>query len=147
MMEIYSIQYSLRLNLNSLLVKRQIDNPSPGAVTGSVVPIVASYRKLVAVAKNRRQSTETFHYRLSELRYGSKFFRNIWFICGWLGSSKRSNSILYLFSTYFKFNSYKIEAKSALNIAKPHDFSRDGRSHIVFDSRNLIGQFRLRNIG
>ena len=25
---------SLNLNLNSLLVKRQIDNPSPGAVTG-----------------------------------------------------------------------------------------------------------------
>ena len=24
----------LHLNLNSLLVKRQIDNPSPGAVTG-----------------------------------------------------------------------------------------------------------------
>ena len=24
----------LNLNLNSLLVKRQIDNPSPGAVTG-----------------------------------------------------------------------------------------------------------------
>ena len=39
----------------------------------SVVPIVASYRKLVAVAKNRRQSIETFHYRLSELCYGSKF--------------------------------------------------------------------------
>ena len=79
----------------------------------SVVPIVASYRKLVAVAKNRRQSIETFHYRLSELRYGSKCFRNIWFICGWLGSSERSNSILHLFSTYFKFNSYKIEAKNA----------------------------------
>ena len=75
----------------------------------------------------------TFHYRLSELRYGSKRFRNIWFICGWLGSSKRSNSILHLFSTYFKFNSYKIEAKNALNLAKPHDFSRDGRSHIVVD--------------
>ena len=98
-------------------------------------------------AKNRRQSIETFHYRLSELRYGSKFFRNIWFICGWLGSSKRSNSILHLFSTYFKFNSYKIEAKNALNLAKPHDFSRDGCSHIVVDSRNLIGQLRLRNIG
>ena len=26
--------WSLGLNLNSLLVKRQIDNPSPGAVTG-----------------------------------------------------------------------------------------------------------------
>ena len=26
--------YALNLNLNSLLVKRQIDNPSPGAVTG-----------------------------------------------------------------------------------------------------------------
>ena len=25
---------SMNLNLNSLLVKRQIDNPSPGAVTG-----------------------------------------------------------------------------------------------------------------
>ena len=74
-----------------------------GMVSGSVVPIVASYRKLVAVAKNRRQSIETFHYRLSELCYGFNFFRNIWFICGWLGSSKRSNSILHLFSTYFKF--------------------------------------------
>ena len=104
---------------------------SLGCPTSSVVPIVASYRKLVAVAKNWRQSIETFHYRLSELRYGSKCFRNIWFICGWLGSSKRSNSILHLFSTYFKFNSYKIEAKNALNLAKPHDFSRDGRSHIV----------------
>ena len=113
----------------------------------SVVPIVASYRKLVTVAKNRRQSIETFHYRLSELRFGSKFFRNIWFICGWLGSSKRSNSILHLFSTYFKFSSYKIEAKNALNLAKQHDFSRDGRSHIVVDMRNLIGQFGLRNIG
>ena len=58
-----------------------------------------------------------------------------------------SSSILHLFSTYFKFNSYKIEAKNALNLAKPHDFSRDGRSHIVVDSQNLIGQFRLRNIG
>ena len=95
------------------------------------MPIVASYRKLVAVAKNRRQSIETFHYRLSELRYGSKCFHNIWLICSWLGSSKRSNSILHLFSTYFKFNSYKIEAKKALNLAKPHDFSRDGRSHVV----------------
>ena len=113
----------------------------------SVVPIVASYRKLVAVAKNRQQSIETFHYRLLELRYGSKFFRNIWFICSWLGLSKRSYSILHLFSTYFKINSYKIEAKNALNLAKSHDFSRDGRSHIVVDSRNLIGQFRLRNIG
>ena len=84
---------------------------------GSVVPIVASYRKLVAVTKNRRQSIETFHYRLSELRYGSKSFRNIWFICGWLGSSKRSNSILHLFSTYFKFNSYKIEAKKRIELS------------------------------
>ena len=25
---------NLNLNLNSLLVKRQVDNPSPGAVTG-----------------------------------------------------------------------------------------------------------------
>ena len=121
--------------------------------SNSVVPIVASYRILVAVAKNRRQSIETFHYRLSELCYGSKCFRNIWFICGWLGSSKHSNSILHLFSTYFKFNSDKIEAKKALNLAKPHDFSRDGRRHIVVDSRNsspnsmiLNGQFRLRNI-
>ena len=71
------------------------------------------------------------NYRLSELRYGSKCFHNIWLICSWLGSSKRSNSILHLFSTYFKFNSYKIEAKKALNLAKLHDFSRDGRSHIV----------------
>ena len=32
----YKIQasYTLDLNLNSLLVKRQTDNPSPGAVTG-----------------------------------------------------------------------------------------------------------------
>ena len=29
-----AISESLNLNLNSLLVKRQIDNPSPGAVTG-----------------------------------------------------------------------------------------------------------------
>ena len=27
-------RWSLNLNLNSLLVKRQVDNPSPGAVTG-----------------------------------------------------------------------------------------------------------------
>ena len=27
---------NLNLNLNSLLVKRQIDNPSPGAVTGGI---------------------------------------------------------------------------------------------------------------
>ena len=127
--------------------RRFVDLPEHTKTPDSVVPIVASYRKLVAVAKNRRQSIETFHYCLSEHHYGSKFFRNIWFICGWLGSSKRSNSILHLFSTYFKFNSYKIEAKNALNLAKPHDFSRDGRSHIVVDSRNLIGQLRLRNIG
>ena len=31
---ILNINTSLNLNLNSLLVKRQIDNPSPGAVTG-----------------------------------------------------------------------------------------------------------------
>ena len=124
------------------------------SVFTSVVPIVASYRKLVPVAKSRRQSIETFHYRLSELCCGSKCFLNIWFICGWLGSSKHSNSLLHLFSTYFKFNSYKIEAKNASNFAKPHDFSCDGRSHIVVDSRNsspnstiFIGQFRLRNIG
>ena len=30
--------FCLLLNLNSLLVKRQIDNPSPGAVTGKLVP-------------------------------------------------------------------------------------------------------------
>ena len=30
----YSSNLNLNLNLNSLLVKRQIDNPSPGAVTG-----------------------------------------------------------------------------------------------------------------
>ena len=30
----FSACYNLNLNLNSLLVKRQIDNPSPGAVTG-----------------------------------------------------------------------------------------------------------------
>ena len=29
-----AILKNLNLNLNSLLVKRQIDNPSPGAVTG-----------------------------------------------------------------------------------------------------------------
>ena len=28
------VQCYLNLNLNSLMVKRQIDNPSPGAVTG-----------------------------------------------------------------------------------------------------------------
>ena len=28
------VYLDLNLNLNSLLVKRQIDNPSPGAVTG-----------------------------------------------------------------------------------------------------------------
>ena len=28
------LNLNLNLNLNSLLVKRQIDNPSPGAVTG-----------------------------------------------------------------------------------------------------------------
>ena len=28
------VNLNLNLNLNSLLVKRQIDNPSPGAVTG-----------------------------------------------------------------------------------------------------------------
>ena len=27
-------KFGLNLNLNSLLVKRQVDNPSPGAVTG-----------------------------------------------------------------------------------------------------------------
>ena len=27
-------QLNLNLNLNSVLVKRQVDNPSPGAVTG-----------------------------------------------------------------------------------------------------------------
>ena len=103
-------------------------------LTGSVVPIVASYRKLVAVASNWRQSIENFHYRLSELRYGSKCFRNIWFICGWLGSSKRSNSILHLFSTYFKFNSYKIEAEKRIGLSETTDFFHDGRSHIVVDS-------------
>ena len=38
----------LNLNLNSLLVKRQIDNPSPGAVTGgnySLARFVCSTRK------------------------------------------------------------------------------------------------------
>ena len=30
----YKIKHNLNLNLNSLLVKRQIDNPSPGAMTG-----------------------------------------------------------------------------------------------------------------
>ena len=35
-------------------------------VVSSVVPTVASYRKLVAVAENRRQSIEIFHYRLLE---------------------------------------------------------------------------------
>ena len=35
----------------------------------SVVPIVASYWKLVAVAENRRQSIEIFHYRLLERRF------------------------------------------------------------------------------
>ena len=29
-----ALYLNLNLNLNSLLVKRQIDNPSPGAVTG-----------------------------------------------------------------------------------------------------------------
>ena len=32
--EYYNIRLHLNLNLNSLLVKRQIDNPSPGGVTG-----------------------------------------------------------------------------------------------------------------
>ena len=31
---LFSFFLNLNLNLNSLLVKRQIDNPSPGAVTG-----------------------------------------------------------------------------------------------------------------
>ena len=35
----------------------------------SVVPIVASYRKLVAVAENRRQLNENFHYRLLERHF------------------------------------------------------------------------------
>ena len=61
----------------------------------SVVQIVASYRKLVAVAKNRRQSIETFHYRFSERRYSYNCFRNIRFICGCFGSSKGSYPILH----------------------------------------------------
>ena len=36
----------------------------------SVVPIVASYRKLVAKAKNRRLSIENFHNRLSVIVLG-----------------------------------------------------------------------------
>ena len=32
--ECFSLLLNLNLNLNSLLVKRQIDNPSSGAVTG-----------------------------------------------------------------------------------------------------------------
>ena len=35
----------------------------------SVVRIVTSYRKLVAVAENRPQSIEIFHYRLLERRF------------------------------------------------------------------------------
>ena len=31
---VFMQKVALNLNLNSLLVKRQIDNPSPGAVTG-----------------------------------------------------------------------------------------------------------------
>ena len=107
-------------------------------------PAIENLSPWLKIGDNR---LKLFTINCRNSRYGSKFFHNIWFICGWLGSSKRSNTILHLFSTYFKFNSYKIEAKNALNLAKPHDFSRDGRSHIVVDSRNLIGQFRLRNIG
>ena len=33
-LSMFSLNLNLNLNLNSLLVKRQIDNPSPGAVTG-----------------------------------------------------------------------------------------------------------------
>ena len=39
-------------------------------VNGSVVPIAASYRKLVATAKNRRLSIENFHNRLSVIVLG-----------------------------------------------------------------------------
>ena len=42
---------SLHLNLNSLLVKRQIDNPSPGAVTGGNYP--ASMDKWVPYGQNQ----------------------------------------------------------------------------------------------
>ena len=35
----------------------------------SAVPIVASYQKLVAIAKNQRQSIEIFHFRLLERRF------------------------------------------------------------------------------
>ena len=77
----------------------------------SVVPIVSSYGKLVAVARNGDNRLKLF---IIDCRNsGSKCFCNIWLICGWLGSLKRSNSILHLFSTYFKFNSYKIEAEKA----------------------------------
>ena len=38
-------------------------------VVASVVPIVASYRKLVSVAKNWRQSIEIFLYPLLECRF------------------------------------------------------------------------------
>ena len=35
----------------------------------SVVPIVVSYRKLVALAENRQQSIEIFHYGLLDCRF------------------------------------------------------------------------------
>ena len=38
----------------------------------SVVPIVASCRKLVTVAENQLQSIEMFHYRLLEHRFRRK---------------------------------------------------------------------------
>ena len=34
LLSLFPDNLNLNLNLNSLLVKRQIDNPSPGAVTG-----------------------------------------------------------------------------------------------------------------
>ena len=50
-----------------------------GNFVTSVVPTVASYRKLVAVAENRRQSIEIFHYHLLE-----RLFR-------WRNASQRIN--------------------------------------------------------
>ena len=90
------------------------------------MPIVASYRKLVAVAKNRRQSTESFHYRLLECRF--------W----WRNASQRINfGRPHLGWEYRMFSAYWLSI-SEINLPKTVERTSENKNVLLVKDAAIV---------
>ena len=69
-----SISFCNKMNLNSLLVKRQVDNPSPGAVTGG--------NKSLALAREVNLDTLSSDSSEEEIRDSGRSFQSLLIVWG-----------------------------------------------------------------